>query len=226
MQIPSLTPGNHCLAPVALAGGQELCSHATQDRRIEFEGVLSHNLPRFRQMAMRHLHNPEDAEDAVQDALLSAFKNLARFEGRARMSSWLMAIVINSARIQLRRRRPRHQILSLDQELQVRHWTLLELLADPKPTAEQSLERFELSELVVQLAQSLPLSQWTALQVRHKDGLSLKQAAEVLGVPVGTLKAQLSRGRRRLARLLHNFVAAPQAVASRIGLQNRAGSVS
>jgi RNA polymerase sigma factor (sigma-70 family) len=52
-------------------------------RRLEFEDLVARHLPSFRRLAMRWLGNSEDAEDVVQDALLSAFTNLARFEGRA-----------------------------------------------------------------------------------------------------------------------------------------------
>jgi RNA polymerase sigma factor (sigma-70 family) len=58
------------------------------ERRLEFEDLVTRLLPSFRRLAMRLLRNTEDAEDAVQDALLSAFKNIARFEGRAQMSTW------------------------------------------------------------------------------------------------------------------------------------------
>jgi len=221
MQTPGFPLKEHFLAPMAAAGGQELGSPATPDRRIEFEDVLSRNLPRFRKMALRHLHNPEDADDAVQDALLLAFKNLARFEGRAQMSSWLMAIVINSARLQLRRRR--YKSVPLDLNLQDhhwnpedRHWTVSEVLTDPRPTAEQTLEESQLRKLVAKFAQSLPLSQRTALQLRHADGLSVKQAAEALGLPLGTVKAQLARARRRLTQLLDKFIATPQPVTPRV----------
>lgn len=214
-------PGDYCLAPVAVAGGQERGRQATPDRRIEFEDVLSHHLPRFRRMAMRRLRNPEDAEDAVQDALLSAFKHLTRFEGRSQMSSWIMAIVINSVRVQLRRDL-RRKMVSLDQGLEDHDWTTSDLLADPRPTAEQSLGQSEQCELVAKLTRKLPLSQRTALQLRHRDGLSLKQAAQALGVPEGTLKAQLARGRRKLAQLVakagRRGLGAPVAVAPPRGL--------
>src|ERR1700678_4797178 len=59
---------------------------------------------RFCRSAFRYLGNAADAEDAVQDALLSAYKHLSEFRGQARISTWLSAIVINSARMQLRRR--------------------------------------------------------------------------------------------------------------------------
>jgi RNA polymerase sigma factor (sigma-70 family) len=55
-------------------------------------------------MAMQWLHNREDAEDAVQDAVLSAFTHLASFEGLARTSSWLMSVVINAVKMQLRKK--------------------------------------------------------------------------------------------------------------------------
>ena len=187
---------------MALATGQELSGEASPDRRLEFEDVLSRNLPRFHRVAMRWLRNPEDAEDAVQDAMLSAFKHIARFEGRAQMATWVMAIVINAVRAQLRRRL-RHTILPLDQPTQDGQLTISDLVADQRPTPEQTLEECERLKLVIKLTRSLPPSQRKAMQLRQRDdGLSIKEAAEVLGVPVGTLKAQLARGRVTLRQQL------------------------
>jgi RNA polymerase sigma-70 factor, ECF subfamily len=172
------------------------------EHRLEFENVLSRNLPGFQRVAMRWLRNPEDAEDAVQDAMLSAFKHIARFEGRAQMSTWVMAIVINAVRAQLRRRL-RHTILPLDKPTQDGQLTIAELVADQRPTPEQILEECERLKLVAKLTRSLPPSQRIAMQLRQRgDGLSIKEAAEVLGVPVGTLKAQLARGRVTLRQQL------------------------
>src|SRR4029077_12144853 len=81
----------------------------------EMQDVLSRCLPSFYRRAYRHLGNAADAEDAVQDALLSAYKHLDQFKGQARMSTWLTTIVTNSARMQLRRR-PRQAHLSLDEQ--------------------------------------------------------------------------------------------------------------
>jgi len=186
---------------MALATGQELSGEASPDRRLEFEDVLSRNLPRFHRVAMRWLRNPEDAEDAVQDAMLSAFKHITRFEGRAQMSTWVMAIVINAVRAQLRRRL-RHTLLPLDQPMRDSQHTIADVVADQRPTPEQTLEECERLKLVVRLSRSLPPSQRMAMQLRQRDGLSIKEAAEVLGVPVGTLKAQLARGRVTLRQQL------------------------
>ena len=190
------------LPPVAVADGQESRKQVSPERRLEFEGVLSRNLPGFQRAAMRWLRNPEDAEDAVQDAMLSAFKHIARFEGRAQMSTWVMAIVINAVRGQLRRRL-RHTFLSLDQPVQDGQQTIADLVADQRPTPEQTLAECELLKLVIKLTGSLPPSQRMAMQLRQRDDrLSIKEAAEVLGVPVETLKAQLARGRVTLRKQL------------------------
>jgi RNA polymerase sigma factor (sigma-70 family) len=71
----------------------------------ELRQLVSHDLPRFYRHAYRQLENPHDAEDAVQNAIVSAYKNLSQFGSRAQLSTWFMAIVINAARMQRRRRR-------------------------------------------------------------------------------------------------------------------------
>src|SRR5438874_10317295 len=80
----------------------------------EMHDVLSRCLPSFYRKAYRHLGNAADAEDAVQDALLSAYEHLDQFKGQSQMSTWLTTIVINCARMHLRKR-PRQSHLSLDE---------------------------------------------------------------------------------------------------------------
>ncbi len=78
--------------------------------------VLTQSMPLFYRRAYRYLGNAADAEDAVQDALLSACRHLDQFKGQSKMSTWLTTIVINSALTQLRRR-PRQIHTSLDEQL-------------------------------------------------------------------------------------------------------------
>ena len=98
------------------------------------------------------------------------------------------------------RRRPRYHIVSLDQTLEDGQVSISELIADPRPTPEQALERSELRALVTKVACGLPAAQRAALRLRQGDGLSIREAARRLGVPEGTLKAQLARGRTALTR--------------------------
>jgi RNA polymerase sigma-70 factor (ECF subfamily) len=193
MQTSPCTLQDGFLPPVS---GQELTRQVSPERRLELENVLSRNMPRFQRLAMHWLRNP------VQDAMLSAFKHIAHFEGRAQMSTWLMAIAVNAVRMQLRHRL-RHTLLPLDQPERDGQRTISDLVADQRPTPEQTLEKSELRELVIQLTGSLPPSQRIAMQLRQRnDDLSVKEAAEVLGVPVRTLKVQLARGRVTLRQQL------------------------
>ena len=80
----------------------------------EMQDVLARSMPSFYRRAYRYLGNAADAEDAVQDALLSACRHLGQFKGQSQMSTWLTTIVINSALTQLRRR-PRQIHTSLDE---------------------------------------------------------------------------------------------------------------
>src|SRR5262245_42223369 len=194
--------------PLMAAGdAQATAGEARPDRRREFEAILSRTLPRLQRMALRSLRNPEDAEDAVQDAMLLAFRHIAQFDGRAQMSTWLTAIVLNTVRMQLRRR-PRGQMVSLDQSPAEGKRAISELLADPSPTPEQNLEQRQLLDLVTKLTGGLPASQRAALQLRLKEDSSIKDAARKLRVPEGTLKAQLTRGRVALAQRFHKAIRA------------------
>jgi RNA polymerase sigma-70 factor (ECF subfamily) len=101
-------------------------------RTSELDDVVLRNQRVLYKNAFRYLGNAADAEDAVQDALLSAYKHLAQFRGQARISTWLTAIVINAARMKLRRRRGIW--LSLEQQQGEDGLTLSERIPDPKPT--------------------------------------------------------------------------------------------
>ena len=84
------------------------------DYSTNFEDAITRYSPILFRVALRRLRNVEDAEDAVQDALLSAYKHIGQFEGRSQLSTWLTTIVTNVSLMKLRRY-SRHETLSLDQ---------------------------------------------------------------------------------------------------------------
>ena len=167
------------------------------ERVQELDNVVSRCLPMFYKRALRFLGNATDAEDAVQDALLSAYKHLGQFRGQAQLSTWLTTIVINAARMQLRRRRGSY--LSLDEEQGEDGLTFSERLADSKPSPEEVCSTAEARDRLVEGAKHLSPRLRKAFQLRDIDGLTTKEAALVLGVPQGTVKAQLGRARAKLA---------------------------
>ncbi len=167
----------------------------------ELKDAVSRNLPVLYRMAYRYVGDPHDAEDAVQDALLSAFRHLDQFKGTAKMTTWLTSIVTNSALTQLRRR-PRQTHISVEEKIgDQRDYCIADTLTDRRPNPEgeciKSNLRTHLTELVMELSPALR----RVIQLRDLDGLTTNEAARLLGLSKATVKAQLSRARSKLKRL-------------------------
>jgi len=144
------------------------------------------------------VRNPEDAEDALQEGILSAFKNLPRFEGRSGLSTWLTRIVINAALMQLRSRRT-HEATSSDEPLDHTAAAAVDRIVDPSPSPEQVLLMAELRGVLVRSMDGLSPEMQRAVCLRYMQGLSTREAARTCGISEDTLKARLRRARRRLA---------------------------
>jgi RNA polymerase sigma-70 factor (ECF subfamily) len=176
--------------------------HFLEKETREMQDVLSQHMPSFYRRAYRYLGNAPDAEDAVQDALLSACRHLDQFKGQAKMSTWLTTIVINSALTKLRRR-PRQIYTSLDERLgEDQKYCLSERLADCRPSPEDECVRADLHGRLMQFVAELSPSLRKTYQLRDLDGLTTSEAAQILGVADVTVKAQLSRARAELRRMM------------------------
>jgi RNA polymerase sigma-70 factor, ECF subfamily len=168
----------------------------------ELRSIVSTRLPALYRCAYRLLGNAADAEDAVQDALLAAYKHLDQFQGRSQMSTWLTTIVHNSARMQLRTRL-QHTLISLDESLgEDRECSLSDYLADGGPNPEEECRQSELSKRLRHLATQLSPALRKTFQLRDVEGLSIRETAQILGVPYGTVKARLARARKTLKQLM------------------------
>jgi RNA polymerase sigma-70 factor (ECF subfamily) len=168
----------------------------------EMQDVLSRYLPRFYRSAYRQLGNAADAEDAVQEALLAAYKHLDQFKGQAQMSTWLTSIVTNCARMQLRRR-PRQPHVSLDEPSgEDQEYRLSDRLADSGLNPEDECRNSELRRRLLQSVAQLSPPLRRTFELRDLDGCSVREAARTLGLAQGTVKAQLSRARAKLTRLM------------------------
>ncbi len=165
------------------------------DRRADFEGAASRYSQMLFRIALRRLRNVEDAQDAVQDALLSAFKHIGQFESRSQLSSWLTRIVINAAGMKLRRR-PQQEAISLDQAPEDGGTTLADELADTRPDPETICVRTEKEELIRGALGRISPKLRVAFEMREMAGLSAREAATALGTTPNTLKSRLSRARK------------------------------
>ena len=183
---------------------ERLKTPSREETTQAWEQVLSSRLPLFYRQAYRLLGNAADAEDAVQDALLAAHTHLNQFRGQSQISTWLTTIVLNFARLQLRRR-PRHLHVSLDESAgELRPVSLSDGLADHRPNPEDECRTSELSTRLTHFHGQLSPTLRRTFQLRAIDGLSIRETARILGVPTGTVKAQLARARKRLRELMRS----------------------
>ncbi len=153
------------------------------------------------QTALRVLGNTEDAEDALQDGLLSAYRNMKRFEGRSQFSTWLTRIVINAALMRRRSAKARPAV-SLDEPPREDELPINERFAADGPNPEQVFAGTELREMISENLDELSPLLRTAFVLREVEGYSTGEAAKKLGVTENTLKARLWRARHQLAERL------------------------
>jgi len=180
---------------MASAAKVEQISVSGKELPEEFAAWVAHYRPRLYRTALRQLGNPDDAEDALQDALLSAYRHLGQFEGRAQLSTWLTRIVINAAR-ELQRRRHARPAVSLEALPAAG-----ELFPDRQPSPESRCSQGERRERLRRLLARLSPPLRSAVELYEIEGLSCRQAADQLGIKPATLKCRLFRGRERLALL-------------------------
>ncbi len=154
-------------------------------------------------VARRMLGSEEDAQDVVQEAFLSAFKAIDRFEGTSRLSTWLHRIVVNAALMKIRasKRRPETSIEELlPTFLEDGHLAVMP--AEWKKTAQDVLESKETRAMVRGLIDELPELYRNVLLLRDIEGLDTKETADLLEVSPNAVKIRLHRARLALRTLL------------------------
>lgn len=145
-------------------------------------------------LAHRFCHDPGLAEELAQDAFVRAYRALPRWRGESRFSTWLFAVALNVYRSRLRRVRVAEVPLDA-----------LRGMADSR-FVDREYERRDRAELVRRSVLSLPEKYRDALVLFYFHDLDVAEAARTLGLPEGTVKAQLHRGRAILRRKLAGFL--------------------
>jgi RNA polymerase sigma-70 factor, ECF subfamily len=168
--------------------------------RQQMLSVLSQRLSSLHRYAYRILGNQDEADDAVQDALLAALKHSDQFRGRAQLSTWLIAIVLNCARMRLRKRLRRVHV-SLDSRIgEDQKYSLADVLADNRPNPEDECHQSSLNAYLRKSIARLSPALRRTFHLRYVDDLSVRETARVLGVPIGTVKARTARARAKLLK--------------------------
>jgi RNA polymerase sigma-70 factor, ECF subfamily len=151
-------------------------------------------------MALSMLQNEADAEDAAQEAFLKAFRNLRKFRGEAKFSTWLISITLNEARSRLRQKKTA-KTDSLD-ELNEGGQVMPALLRDWREIPSEVVERREVRVMLQHAITGLPLIYREIFLLRDLEELSVNQSAEALGISVAAAKVRLHRARMMLQKKL------------------------
>lgn len=148
--------------------------------------------------AVAIVKNDADAEEVAQEAILKAFKALARFRQEAKFSTWLIQIAINEAKMRLRKDR-RHLYESIDQGQQNDQGDYIPKdFADWREIPSQALERRELRDALAKALESLPEKYRAILILRDVNHLSITETAQILGLSEANVKTRLSRARLQM----------------------------
>lgn len=189
--------------PAQDADEKALLARLRAGENAAFEQLIRAYGGRLLAVARHFLPVEEDARDAVQEAFTSAFRSIERFEGNARLSTWLHRIVVNAALMKLRtrRRKPEQSIEDLlPGFLEDGH---LERPASPwRKSGLEGLELDELRGLMHEKIQALPENYRNVLLLRDIEELDTQETAELMGISEGAVKTRLHRARLALHELL------------------------
>lgn len=174
---------------------QELLAlHAAGDPDAFGELVRRHR-DRLWAVALRTLGDREEAADAVQDALVSAYRAAHTFRGESAVTTWLHRITVNACLDRARKTASRRTAPLDDTER-------LERLLEPHESAEAPAERQELHRQLLAALGTLPAEQRAVLVLVDMQGYPVAEAARILDVPTGTVKSRCARGRAKLLPML------------------------
>ena len=166
-----------------------------------FNRLVLHYQQAVYNVAYRIMGEPQSAEDATQEAFISAYKSLNRFRG-GNFKAWLMRIVTNSCYDELRRRKRRPQS-SLDEMTEDNE--SFAFLRSPGEGPEAYSQRVELLRTIEQCLQGLPEDQRVTAVLCDVEGYNYNEIADILQVSLGTVKSRLSRARLKLRDCLRGF---------------------
>jgi RNA polymerase sigma factor (sigma-70 family) len=168
-------------------------SHAEKEELMSFEALLLPHLDAAYNLAKWLLRNEQDAQDAVQEAFLRAFKSFSGFHG-SNGRAWLLTIVRNTSYTLLKKNRVADLTTAFDEEIHA---------SDHESVNPATiLEHSEDAELIKEAMDALPAEFREILVLRHQEGLSYKEIADIAQIRQGTVMSRLARARAKLKKYL------------------------
>ena len=175
------------------------------DRRA-FESLVRRHERRVFRVTLAVLGNIEDAEEAMQDTFVKAFRHLDQFRGESRFTTWLTRIAVNEA---LQKRQARKGTVSLDEHRGIEEQIAPRRFEPWRADPEKLYGRQELRRIIETAIQSLPAIYREALILRDVEEMTAEEAAEVIGITVAALKSRLLRARLMIRESLAALLEEP-----------------
>lgn len=176
---------------------QEWIARAKAGDMQAFEALILQHEKIVYNVALRMMNHSEDAKDISQEVFLKAYKSIGQFDERAMFSTWLYRITTNTCIDELRRRKGK-QSFSLEEEMENEEGSMQRQIADEGETPEESLLRAERGDELKKALAQLTEEHRMAVILRDIRGLSYEEIAEIMGLPMGTVKSRISRARNQL----------------------------
>ncbi len=173
-----------------------------------FESLVKKYQKRMLNIAYRVIGDYEDACEIVQDAFVSAYKNIKDFKGRSRFSTWLYTIVVNLSRNRLRQLKAQsyHEGFSFDDPVATDDGEIKMSPLSVEPSALDNLERKEIQQKVQRCIDTLNNEFREVLILRDIQGFSYNEIGDMLGISEGTVKSRLFRAREYIKGCLKNVI--------------------
>lgn len=194
----------HARASAARADELSITHCAVPGDREAFEWIARRHYQRLLRLARAALNDDLDAEDALQDAYLSAYQSFVRFRGDASLATWLARILLNECTAHWRRecrRRSMARMVSVDSAT-----ALIHVLADPDALPDDSLSRAQTHAILLRNISALPAALRTVFLMRSVDELSVAKTAQSLGITEGAVRARHFRARHLLREHLAQLI--------------------
>ncbi|MBM7554143.1 RNA polymerase sigma factor SigW [Thalassobacillus pellis] len=167
-----------------------------------FEDVVTFYQNKVYQICFRMIGNKHEAEDLAQEAFIRAYTNIDRFDEKRKFSTWLYRIATNLTIDRIRKKKPDY---FLDAEVKgTEGLNMYSQLAADQALPEEEVESLELQTYIHKEILALPPKYRSVIVLRFLDELSLQEIADVLEIPVGTVKTRIHRGREALRKRLRH----------------------
>jgi RNA polymerase sigma-70 factor (ECF subfamily) len=170
-----------------------------------FDELVSHFEKRMFNFAYRISGNYDEANDVAQEAFIRVFNSIKTFRGDANFSTWVYRIIRN-VYLDERKKLKNYRLTSLDDYIELDENSVSKQIEDEGPGPEDIVEEHERNQLLQHAIMSLPENQRIIVTLYHMQHQSYEEIADILSLPIGTVKSRLNRARLALADILQKHI--------------------